>query len=505
MEPLFWILVIGFGGCFGIAIVAGIIMAIVSSISIQGYTNKYIEKGIITKKQKKQLPSILVEKGKKEMDAGNVSKAISYFNDCIAMGKFDESLKKEKDNASVELARYYNTTGAYAKALELVENISSSQVYLLRGEILLKRNKDSDYDNIIRYLKRALESEETKDKAQKLLLEVGELLLKRNKSGDYEEAVKCAQMAMECKEIKDRAQKLVGNVEVTKKENAREQARQRFETAIKKLPNLNRNPGVTIARHTESLGYWLDWYHDIVGYADAQQRKQYSKELSVLAYEIAFTCCQVGLRGYGYAYLQKEDKVIMPQKDYLYAVMYARTKFGGELVSCPTSLVESYKKKLGEKGLEIPEFPRRNFQMALDYAERAYKNGIKEAYSLINQIKSEQEQEEKQRQYQETLDKIQKLWDKEFEKKYGMSRDEYEEEQQQSASQRRQREAELANQKNTRRQKMERDMDISEMLQDKRSGGSGKSMKEKWETGEISTQEYLEHQNKRNQHVNNRL
>ena len=85
--------------------------------------------------------------------------------------------------------------------------------------------------------------------------------------------------------------------------------------------------------------------------------------------------------------------------------------------------------------------------MALDYAERAYKNGVEEAAGLINKIKYEQEREEEQRKRQETLDKIQKLWDKEFEKKHGMSRDEYEEEHQRSASERRQREEELANQK----------------------------------------------------------
>lgn len=87
-------------------------------------------------------------------------------------------------------------------------------------------------------------------------------------------------------------------------------------------------------------------------------------------------------------------------------------------------------------------------------------------------------------------------------KKYGMTHSEYfsnqyeEAEARLPAAQQQQEEAAATADNARRQQRLERDREFSEMLHDKIHGGTGKSMKEKWETGEITNEEYLEYLHK---------
>lgn len=467
MEPLFWILFIG-GGCFlGGAIIAGVISGISNAKKTGDYAKKYIACGIISKDQKEQLPAILLQKGQEALASGHVSEAISYLNDCLELGKLNDSIEK-KDDATFTLAECYVANGNDAKALKLLSYIFTSQAYLLRAELLLKRNQGYDFD----------------------------------------EAARCAKTAMEDEALKDRAQAILQKTQVIANEKREQKARERFESAIKKCSSLDLNPSVTRVRyispgnHFKTLGYYLNLYNDITGYADAEQRKNYSNQLSLIVFQIASMCCAFGFQASAYAYLQKEDHVTLPQKDFVYAMIYARYGLDGLYesgIKYSQDVIEEYRKKMDTETL-----PMIDYDKALEYAQSAQQNGVREAGELIRKIEFIREYRRKQQEHQEMLDRIQNLWDREFEKKHGMSRDEYDEyteEHREAERERQEREADEAAKRAAREQRLQRDMDYSEMLQDKLAGGSGRTMEEKWKLGEISADQYMDYKNKREQEI----
>ena len=463
MEFLFWILFIG-GGCYiAVIIVSMIIGGISSAKENRKLTEKYIEKGIINQNNKEALPAVLLQKGQELLENGNVNNAISYLNDCIKLSKMKELFDIEK-NASVELGKCYIAIGNDEKALNILSSVFTPQAYMLRAELLFKRNQ--------RY--------------------------------DIKEADRCAREAIKCAELEDRARALLQKTEAIFDEQAKEETRQRFEAAIKNCQSLDPNPSITSVlyitpgQHFKRLGYYLDMYNDITKYVSEEQRKNYSKELSLIAFQIASMCCSYGFHGSAYAYLQKEDHLILPQKDFLYAMIYARTGPEGLYrfaIHYPKDVVEEYKNKLEKASL-----PARDFDKALEYANHALQSGIKEASKLITVIEVAREQSE----YYDALRHAQNIWDKQFEEKYGMTRDEYDEymeERREAIREQQELEAEQRAKEEARRKRLERDIDISEMLYDKTHDGTGKTMDEKWRMGEITAEEYHEYKNKRDQYV----
>lgn len=463
MEFLFWILLSGVAVFFAVMIVSVIIGGILSTKEKRNFAGKYISEGLIDDDQKAELPVILLEKGKKMLESGEVLKALQYLNDCIELSKLNE-LNDIKDSANVELCKCYIKTQNDEKALSIIYHVFTPEAYLLRGELLLKRNHKYDID----------------------------------------EAVKCAGKAMECEGLRERAQSLLQKAEAITDENNRQKACERFEIAIRNCKKLDMNPSVTSVlyitpgQHFKRLGYYLDMYNDITKYVSEEQRKNYSKELSLIAFQIASMCCSYGFHESAYAYLQKDTSDDLPQKDFLYAMIYARTGPEGLYrfaIHYPKDVVEEYKNKLEKASL-----PARDFDKALEYANHALQSGIKEASKLITVIEVAREQSE----YYDALRHAQNIWDKQFEEEHGMTRDEYDEyleERRMAELEKQELGAEQAAKRLARQKRLESDIDISEMLYDKTHDGTGKTMDEKWRMGEITAEEYHEYKNKRDQYV----
>ena len=444
------------------------------------FVQKYTEKGIITKEQKAQLPEILLEKVREALAAGNVSQAISYLDDCAAFAKSNDTHAYDS-SITYERARCHCANGNDDKALSILSGVYTPQGELLKAELLLKQDPKKNYKDAVRYAESAMKSAESKD------------------------------YAAESEALKRRAQAIIQRTAEFASEEARENARKRFEAAIETGTTLSRNLSVTSVRYLvpgttcKELDKYLDMYNTIAECADAGQRKTYSKELSAIAFMIASLCCRAGFLPSAYAYLQKVDDCFAPQKDFVYAMLYART--GLEGLYTPIHYYDEIEQECLNK-LDKLELPIGSIDTALVCARRAEKNGIQEASELITEIERTQKKREDEAQHRDTVRRVQELWDRGAQKKYGMSHAEYmesleerREELREAAREQQQREAEQAARKATRDQRLERDMDISEMLQDKSSGGHGNTMKEKWESGEISTQEYLKYENKRKQQL----
>jgi len=468
MEPLFWILLIGVGCLFGGAVVAGIIGGIMSTVKSGKYAKKYIACGVITAEQKKQLPAILLQKGRESLAAGRVGEAISYLNDCLELGKLRASTE-QKDDATATLAKCYAASGNKKKAMDLLGGIFTPEADLLRAELLLERNQYNDFDNAAYWAGKAMEDEALRAQA--------------------EAVVQKSQQIGAAKE--------------------EQKARERFEAALKQCESLDPNPDVQRVRyiapgnHFRSLEKYLEMYNAITGYATAEQRKSYAKELSLIAFQIASMCCAFGLQGIAFAYLQQEDGFPLPQKDFLYAMLYARYGFdelyADRVIKYPADVIEEYRNKMERQPL-----PPIDYEKALEYAERAKQGGVPEAAKLISKIEFIREYRRQQQERQEMLDRIQRLWDREFEKKHGMSRDEYEEEMEErleAERERLEREAEEAAKAERRAERLEHAMDASEMLQDKLHGGKGRTMEEKWQLGEITAEQYMDYKNKRDREL----
>lgn len=188
----------------------------------------------------------------------------------------------------------------------------------------------------------------------------------------------------------------------------------------------------------------------------------------------------------------------------MYAMVYARMGPHHRYLSDSktTYYLEQGRKQYQGK-LESVEMPPLNYRKALEYAERARSNGIENAQELCSQITDALETQQKEAQRRELAERLKAIWDRDYMKKYGMTHSEYwsdqyeEAEAQLAATQQwQQEEAASAADHARRQQRLERDREFSEMLHDKIHGGTGKSMKEKWETGEITNEEYLEYLHK---------
>lgn len=156
MEPLFWILLIGVGCLFGGAVVAGIIGGIMSTVKVGKLAEKYIACGVITAEQKKQLPAVLLQKGRESLAAERIGEAISYLNDCLELGKLNDSTEHTED-ATATLAKCYAASGNEKKALELLGSAFTTEADLLRAELLLKRDQYNDFDNAAYWAEKAME------------------------------------------------------------------------------------------------------------------------------------------------------------------------------------------------------------------------------------------------------------------------------------------------------------------------------------------------------------
>lgn len=169
MEPLFWILCNGFCACFICSFISVIVTGLMDQYRIHVCTRKYLEKEIITKKQKKHLPEILLQKSQEELKCGNHGDAYCYIDDCLKLCKWNDNTDL-RQRATMELARYYAAAGKDKKALEVLAPLYSPDAYLLQAQLLLRQDPRENYQEIGRCCQEAMKCEELKDQALALLM-----------------------------------------------------------------------------------------------------------------------------------------------------------------------------------------------------------------------------------------------------------------------------------------------------------------------------------------------
>ena len=467
MEGLFWVLFFLPVAFIAYVIIAGIISAIINGFKGGKYVKKYVAKGLIGENEKAQLPEILLETAQDERTAENVNQAISLLEDCLQLCKIKDNKDLGK-SASFELARCYAAKGMDEKALECLRSLTTPQAYLLHGELLLKRNKRGDCNLAETYLKNALESEDTKARAEELLEQI----------------------------------------DVIFAEQDRENTQKRFEDALRfcvtyGAVRVGRGRFLPHGNHFASLKSLLDKYEAIETFAGSDKRKEYGKQLAVLAFYIADLCCFLGFHESAYAYLESENFSDFPQVSFLYAMLYANMGPQGYYGYSGT-FSKSVAKDEVEKRLKKMPIPSGTYEWrlkkAIEFAKIAKEYGVSEAPEFVFTLEYQLETHRRN----EVIRKVQEKWDKQFEETHGISRDEYEEEleeRRKAEMEQQEAEAEAEAKRIARKKRLERDIDVSERLFDKTHDGTGKTMEEKWKMGEITASEYMEYKNKRDQYV----
>ncbi len=170
MEPIFWLLFNGGIALFLGAILAGIVVAIIHTFKSHRLAEQYIEKGIITKKQRKQLPDVLLKKGRTALSANRFGEAYSCFTDCLKLAEWNGD-DERKNSANFELARYYAAKEKDEKALELLSSLFTPHAYLLKGELLARQDRFKNHERIRRYAEEAMKCEELQSRALGLFMD----------------------------------------------------------------------------------------------------------------------------------------------------------------------------------------------------------------------------------------------------------------------------------------------------------------------------------------------
>lgn len=181
-------------------------------------------------------------------------------------------------------------------------------------------------------------------------------------TGDHKRAAFHANLVVESsnysKEFQEEGRILLQKAEAISADQELQNSRARFDAAISTCKQL---------KDKQPLSYYLRLYTDITGFITEEQHNAYRQQLSELAFRIAQGCCEYHMLNYAYTYLLKADSVTSPEKDLMYAMVYARMgPHHRYLYDSKTMYYLEQGRKQYQDKLESVEMPPLNYRKALE-------------------------------------------------------------------------------------------------------------------------------------------